>query len=104
MQNIHNLIHLSKQKRFELSSLLFDVIRDALLIFNHEGNIIEANQAACELYKYPYDQLIGLLGYDIISKKNHSLLDEFVYKVSNGNSFAAQSNDVKKMDQYSSLK
>jgi len=96
LQNAHKFNQISKQERCELSSLLFDVIRDALLIFNHDGIIIEANQAACELYKYPYDQLIGLHGYHLVSKENHPLFDEFIHNVTNGESFVSQSHDVKK--------
>jgi len=96
LQHIHKFNQLSKQERCELSSLLFDVIRDALLIFNHDGIIIEANQAACELYEYTYDQLIGLHGYHLVSKENHPLFDEFIHTVTNEEPFAAQSYDLKK--------
>ena len=87
---------LTLQQRNELSALLFDVIRDALFIFNDEGEILEANNAACSLYKYEYDDLIGLHGYDLISESNQYLFDEFIKAVSKGESFNVHSKDIKK--------
>jgi len=96
LQNNTGLTQLTQQQRSELSSLLFDVIRDALLVFNSEGRIIEANNAACLLYQYDYNELIGLHGYDLVSESTHFLFDEFIEKVSKGESFNAHSRDVTK--------
>ncbi|MBS3778050.1 MAG: PAS domain-containing protein, partial [Candidatus Thermoplasmatota archaeon] len=96
MQYKNSLRHFSQKEKNELSSLLFDVIRDALLIFNEHGEIVEANTAACDLYQYEYKELIGLHGYDIISQSSHPLFDEFIEKVSKGELFTAHSKDQMK--------
>jgi PAS domain S-box-containing protein len=78
---------ITQQKRYELSSHLFDVIQDALLIFNTRGVIIDANEAACSLYQYTNDELCGLHGYDLIFEDDQSSFDEFIKSVSEGEVF-----------------
>jgi PAS domain S-box-containing protein len=87
---------LTLQQRNELSALLFDVIRDALFVLNSKGEIVEVNNAACSLYQYDYDELIGLHGYDLISDSYQCLFDQFIEKVSKGESFIVHSKDIKK--------
>lgn len=96
VQRRNKAYHLSQEQRNELSSQLFDVIRDALLIFDEQGQILEVNQAACKLYQYSYNEMIGLHGYDFIEEQNHQLFDEFITKVSQGETFSTQSIDKKK--------
>lgn len=90
------LKQLNQKERSELSSLLFDIIRDALLVFNNHGEIVEVNKAACLLYHYEYDELIGLHGYNLVSESSQHLFDEFIEKVSNGEPFSCNSKDKKK--------
>ena len=39
---------------------------DAMLIFDAEGRIAEANPAACRLLEGEYGEIIGLAGGDIV--------------------------------------
>lgn len=48
-----------KEQREQYRSI-FNAITDSAIIYNEEGTIVEANPTACQLYGYPYDQLIGL--------------------------------------------
>ena len=96
MQYDARLKQLNQTERSELSSLLFDIIRDALLVFNNQGEIVEANKAACLLYHYDYEELIGLHGYNLVSNSSQHLFDEFIEKVSKGEGFSAHSKDKKK--------
>ncbi len=90
------LKQITQQQRFELSNQLFDVIQDALLVFNTHGEIIDANKAACSLYKYYYDELCDLHGHHLISEDDQSLFDEFIKTVSKGEVFVTHCTNVKK--------
>ncbi|HMA83219.1 MAG TPA: PAS domain-containing sensor histidine kinase [Candidatus Thermoplasmatota archaeon] len=96
METSTELEQITQKKRYELSSHLFDVIQDALLIFNTLGVIIDANEAACSLYQYTNDELCGLHCYDLIFEDDQSSFDEFIKSVSKGKSFATHSTNVKK--------
>ena len=39
---------------------IFNAARDAFLIFDCAGNIIEANLQACEMYGYPLKEMLTL--------------------------------------------
>ena len=41
---------------------IFDSATDSFLIFDTDGNIVEANIQACKMYGYPYEELIKLSG------------------------------------------
>ena len=57
---------------------VFQSANDAFVIFDLDGNIVEANQSACELYGYQYDQLLQLAGRDIVHGDYYYLFEEFI--------------------------
>ena len=75
---------------------IFTTMADALLIFNSEGFIVNANPAACEIYGYEYSELVGMAGKDIVHPDSHNLFEKFKQQVDNNNKFHAESVDVRK--------
>ncbi|MDY0168818.1 MAG: PAS domain S-box protein [Thermoguttaceae bacterium] len=75
---------------------IFEATTNALLIFNPEGTIIEANPAACAMYGYPREQLLGLSGEQIAHPDCRHLFHEFQGKVTAGEPFHVISRDVRR--------
>ena len=75
---------------------IFESTSDALLIFDYEGTIVEANPAACRMYGYPYEELIGLSGREIVHPDYHHLFEDFRRQVRASGRFHAQSVDLRK--------
>jgi len=75
---------------------IFEVATDALLIFDLDGRIVEANPAACALYGYPRNELIGLTGRDIVHADYYHLFERFKQDVAATGHFSAQSRDVRR--------
>jgi two-component system cell cycle sensor histidine kinase/response regulator CckA len=75
---------------------IFDAAKDTFLIFDLNGVIREVNPAACEMYGYSRDEIIGLTGKDIVHPDYQHLFEEFVKKASEGGIFSAESVDIRK--------
>ncbi|HEC33807.1 MAG TPA: GAF domain-containing protein, partial [Chloroflexi bacterium] len=75
---------------------IFESASDAFLIFNPGGEIVEANPAACEMYGYPYEELIGLSGKDIVHPDYYHLFEDFKKQVQSSRPFDTESVDVRK--------
>lgn len=48
---------LTEQKEQYLS--IFNATSDSVIIYDQEGNIAEANPSACQIFGYPYEELLG---------------------------------------------
>ena len=77
-------------------SAIFASAKDAFLIFDMDGNIVEANPEACAMYGYPYEELVTLSGKDIVHPDYGSIFDRFRKDVQKTGRFEAESQDVKK--------
>jgi len=75
---------------------IFNSTTDSFLIFDHRGNIVEANPQACKMYGYSYDELIQLSGKDIVSPDYHHIFDEFKRAIQKNREFDAESVDIRK--------
>jgi len=53
---------------------LFNNVNDPIFVRNFEGNIQDANQAACSILDYAYEELIKMNMKDIVSPENAGLL------------------------------
>ncbi|MCK5222880.1 MAG: response regulator, partial [Candidatus Aminicenantes bacterium] len=56
---------------------VFEAATDSFLVFNLNGEIVEANPAACKIYGYPYEELIGLTGKDIVHSDYYNEFKNF---------------------------
>lgn len=75
---------------------IFESTSDALLMFDLDGVIVEANPAACRMYGYPYEELIGLSGKDLVHPDYYHLFEDFKRQVKAGGHFSAQTVDLRK--------
>ena len=75
---------------------IFDSATDSFLIFDTDGNIVEANIQACKMYGYPYEELIKLSGKDIVHRDYYHLFEQFKRDVQRTGEFHAESVDVRK--------
>ena len=58
--------------------------------------LVEANPAACKIYGYPYEELIGLTGKDIVHSDYYNEFKNFKEAVLSGAPFFAESVDIRK--------
>jgi len=75
---------------------IFESTSDAVLIFDFDGTIVEANPAACKMYGYSYEELIGLSGKDIARSDHYHIFEDFKRQVKTSGRFSAQSVDLRK--------
>ncbi len=75
---------------------IFEASNDTLLIFDFNGVIKEVNPAACSMYGYSYEEMIGLSGKDIVHPDYQFLFKEFIVKATKGELFVAESVDIRK--------
>lgn len=75
---------------------IFNSAMDTFLIFDLDGNIIDANPQATEMYGYPHDELLYLTGKDIVHPDHYHLFEKFKKDVINLGSFYTESIDVRK--------
>nr|QNO55307.1 protein-glutamate methylesterase/protein-glutamine glutaminase [Methanosarcinales archaeon ANME-1 ERB7] len=75
---------------------IFDSATDSFLIFDTDGNIVEANIQACKMYGYPYEELIKLSGKDIVHRDYCHLFEQFKRDVQRTGEFHAEAVDVRK--------
>ena len=75
---------------------IFESSLDALIIFDLNGVIKEANPAACKMYGYSYEEMTGLYGKDIVHPDYYYLFKMFVEKTTSGEAFSTESVDIRK--------
>lgn len=75
---------------------IFDAAKDTFLIFDMNGVVREVNPAACRMYGYSRNEMIGLTGKDIVNPDFHHLFKDFVEKASQDIVFSAESVDIRK--------
>jgi PAS domain S-box-containing protein len=76
-QNIVTLVDITGQKRVEealkesesKNRALSEATEEALF-FSDKGICIECNKAACEMFGYNYEELIGIFGTDVIAEES----------------------------------
>ena len=74
---------------------VFNSNADAILVFDLEGNIVDANQMACETYGYPYEEIITRSGKDIVAPGYEHVFSKF-RETGVGEWFQSESVDVRK--------
>jgi PAS domain S-box-containing protein len=77
-------------EREEQYRSIFESTTDALIIYDMEAMIVEANPAACRLYGYSYDEFVGMSSSAIIDPAYFDNLDEFLERLRSGGHFSAQ--------------
>ena len=75
---------------------IFNISADAVMILRTDGVIVAANPAACEMYGYSEDELIGLTGRDIVHPDYHYKFEQFKRQLQSKSWFQAEAVDVRK--------
>jgi PAS domain S-box-containing protein len=75
---------------------IFNAAKDAFLIFDLEGNIVDANKKALEMYDYSRQEFLTLSGRDIVHPDYAQLFTKFKQDVVNKGEFQTESIDIKK--------
>ncbi len=75
---------------------VFEAATNALLIFDCDGVIVEANPAACAMHGYRREELIGLPGRQIIHPDCHGLFEQFCRDVVAGEPFHVQGRNLRR--------
>lgn len=75
---------------------VFNAARDGFLIIDLEGNVVEANPRACEMYGYSRDEFVKLHGTQIIHPDYHHVFEKFKTDVQKKGEFHAETIDVRK--------
>src|SRR5947209_8918722 len=51
---------------------IFEAAHDAFLLFDQSGVLVEANPAACRMYGYSHDEILGLRSDNLIDPRSRS--------------------------------
>ena len=75
---------------------IFNASNDIYLVFDFDGNIVDANDAALRTYGYEKEEFLSLSGKDIVHPDYHHIFHKFVSDVKEQGEFNAESIDIKK--------
>ena len=75
---------------------VFEAASDAMVITNLDGFVIEANPAACKMYGYTYEELLGLHRTILTHREFHYLVPESIQTIKAGGHYQARTVDQRK--------
>ena len=75
---------------------VFEAASDAMVITNLDGFVIEANPAACKMYGYTYEELLGLHRTILTHREYHYLVPESIQTIKAGGHYQARTVDQRK--------
>ena len=75
---------------------IFEALTDALLVTDREGRIVEGNPAACRMYGYKYDELVGMNATGLVHPDGRCIFEESLESSTPGEVFRTEAIDVRK--------
>ncbi|MDB5295360.1 MAG: ATPase, partial [Phycisphaerales bacterium] len=72
---------------------VFETSRDAKIIYAPDGTVVEANPAACRMYGYAADEIVGVRAPDVIHPDALPMFREFLRVAGAGGEFACETVD-----------
>jgi len=75
---------------------IFEAATDALMLFTVQGQIVEANPAACEMLGYTRKEFLQLAPHQFIHADDLHLFDQFVETINSGEHFHCFARDIRK--------
>lgn len=75
---------------------IYNASSDAIIIYDKQGNIVDANPAASKIYGYSYEELTKLSGKDIIHPDYRERFENFINTFTLDSSFIAEGKDIRK--------
>ena len=105
LYQFQGIIHdISKRKRIEEQLKereaqyreIFTSIKDALIIFDRQGTVVEVNPKACEMYGYSHDEFVGMHGQKLTHPQFYDLFGTFYNDIDTAGAFIGESVDRRK--------
>lgn len=84
------------QEREKQYRAIFEATSDGLIINNLEGNVVEANPAACRMHGYSNEEFIGLDHKTLIHPDYHSIVVDHLQTIHRDVQFEVQAFDLRK--------
>src|SRR5256712_273993 len=84
-----------REKKAQYRSI-FEASTDGLIIRNMHGFVVEANPAACRMYGYTYEELLGLHRTILTHREYHYLVPESIQTIKAGGHYQARTVDQRK--------
>ena len=75
---------------------LFENAQDGLIIIDIDGTIKAANSAACDMYGYQHEELIGLSAKKLVHPDFHQEIETFIQTTRNEENYISHTVDVRK--------
>lgn len=75
---------------------LFNSVADSIVIYDFDGNIIDYNENAYQLYEYSRSELINIKPFDIVHPDYHSTARENLQRIMSGQTTLVESVHIKK--------
>lgn len=75
---------------------IFEATRDGLILISPEGNIVEANPAACKMHGYTYEEFLGLEFKAIIHPDDQQVFQPFSSIAATGGEFRCEARDIRR--------
>ncbi len=75
---------------------IFESVPDAMLLFDVDGRIVDANPAACELHGYTHAEMVKLHGRDIVHPDHYGEFESFQVALAATGKFHVESVDVRR--------
>ncbi|WP_069472384.1 ATP-binding protein [Candidatus Marithrix sp. Canyon 246] len=91
-QRVENML---REKEIQYLSI-FNAARDAFIISDFDGNIVEGNPQACQMYGYNYDELIKLSTKNLVHPDYYYNFKRFIFETQNKGEFETESLDIRK--------
>ncbi|GBE16113.1 MAG TPA: PAS domain S-box protein [Proteobacteria bacterium] len=76
--------------------LMFEAQADAVMIFNRDGRLVDANPAARRMYGYRKDEMLSLCMKDLVQPDYHHMFEKIRSTLQGGKTFRGQSLDYRK--------
>lgn len=83
-------VDMELREREEQYRGIFESSLNAILIADLGGVIVEANPAACEMYGYEHDELVGLHGRALLHPDYQHVIDDALESIATGEQFSSQ--------------
>lgn len=75
---------------------IFNLASDAFIIFNDNGEIVDVNRQACQMYGYYYEEFVELTCWDTVHPDYCYIFDKFIRDIQNTGEFTGESVDIRK--------
>lgn len=97
-QEINQRLEAQEQIRVreEHYKAIFTASVDGFLIVDTDGIIVDVNPAACTMYGYTREEMIGMHGRNLVTPESQGIFDDFARTLAAGKIFQGEAVDIRK--------